>query len=290
MKPQLDPRLLATFVQAARLGSLSAAAVQVGRTQSAVTMQMRRLEQLVGQDLLHRAGSGVRLTGSGERFLAYAERILTLSEEAVSAFSGTTLSGSIVFGCPEDYLVSHFPPLLEGFGKAHPEVEIRVVAASTDQLRRLLQSKQVDLALVSTRDLTDADDIVSSEALVWVGSQRSLEAGRFAEPLPLALTASNTLDHRAACDAMERAGLRYRIAYASNSHAGLVAVTRSGLAVSVMTENSVPPDLHVLGAPLPVLPRLGIRVAYAETGRSPAARAFGDHIARLLPSGDGAAV
>ena len=88
MKAPLDPRLLMTFVQAARLGSLSAAAVQVGRTQSAVTMQMRRLEEAVGQELLHRAGSGVRLTGSGERFLGYAERILSLSEEAVSTVGG----------------------------------------------------------------------------------------------------------------------------------------------------------------------------------------------------------
>ncbi|MAY60757.1 MAG: LysR family transcriptional regulator [Rhizobiales bacterium] len=285
MQAPLDLRLLMTFVQAARLGSLSAAAVQVGRTQSAVTMQMRRLEEAVGQELLHRAGSGVRLTGSGERFLAYAERILSLSEEAVAAFGGATLSGSIVFGCPEDYLVSHFPPLLEGFGTAHPEVEIRVVAASTDQLRRLLQAKQVDLALVSTHDMGEGADIVSTEALVWVGAETTLAAGRFAEPLPLALTASSTLDHRAACDAMARAGMRYRIAYASSSHAGLVAVTRSGLAVSVMTEKSVPPDLHVLGDPLPALPRLGMRVAYAETGRSPAARAFGEHIAKVLPSG-----
>jgi DNA-binding transcriptional LysR family regulator len=283
MQAPLDPKLLMTFVQAARLGSLSAAAVQVGRTQSAVTMQMRRLEEAVGQDLLHRAGSGVRLTGSGERFLDYAERILSLSEEALGAFGGAKLSGSIVFGCPEDYLVSHFPPLLEGFGTAHPEVEIRVVAASTDQLRRLLQSKQVDLALVSTLDLAADDAVISTEALVWVGSQKTLAAGHFAEPLPLALTASNTLDHRAACDAMARAGLRYRIAYASNSHAGLVAVTRSGLAVSVMTERSVPPDLYVQGDPLPPLPRLGMRIAYAETGRSPAARAFGDHIAKVLP-------
>jgi len=160
-----------------------------------------------------------------------------------------------------------------------------VVAASTDQLRRLLRSKQVDLALVSTLDHV-GDDVIAAEALVWAGAQEALPAGSLAEPLPLALTASNTLDHRAACDAMVRAGLRYRIAYASNSHAGLVAVTRSGLAVSVMTERSVPPDLHVLGDPLPPLPRLGIRIAHAETGRTPAARAFAAHIARGMGEGE----
>lgn len=283
MTPPLDLRLLVTFVHAARSGSLSATAVQVGRTQSAVTMQMQRLEEIIGQNLLHRGGGGVRLTGSGERFLEYAERILRIHDEAVSAFSREGLRGSIVFGCPEDYLISTFPALLQSFGGMHPDVEIKVVAAPTDQLRRLLHTKQVDLALVSTPGWTDSDDVVRTEALVWVGKEPTLALHNFGEAVPLALSASNTMDHKAACEAMSRARQRYRISYASNSLAGLVAVARSGLAVSVMTEKAVPPDLHILGSPLPALPTLGILIASAESGQSPAAKAFGQHIRRVLP-------
>lgn len=284
MQAPLDPRLLVTFIQAVRSGSLSAAAVEVGRTQSAVTMQMHRLEQIVGQELLHRGGSGVRLTGHGERFLEHAERILRAHDEAISAFAVGSLRGSIVFGCPEDYLAATFPPLLQSFGRIHPDVEIRVVAASTDQLHKLLHAKQVDLALVSTVKPGAGDDIVGTDSLVWVGCYPSLAQHGFGDIVPLALTASNTIDHKAACEAMAGAGQRYRIAYASSSLAGLVAVARSGLAISVMTEKAVPSDLHILRAPLPDLPSLGILIRLAPGAQSAAVQAFGDHIRKLLPS------
>ncbi|GAA4163040.1 LysR family transcriptional regulator [Shinella granuli] len=280
----LDLRLLITFVNAAHSGSLSATAVQVGRTQSAVTMQMQRLEEMLGHSLLHRSGSGVRLTGSGERFLAYAERILKMHDEAVSAFSEKGLHGSIVFGSPEDYLLSFFPILLKSFGTRYPDVEIKVVSAPTAELRALLPSRKVDLALVSTPNLADVDNIVRTEPLVWVGSKPTLEAHDFGDTVPLALPASNAMDHRAACEAMARAGLRYKISYASNSLAGLIGLARSGLAICVMTQEAVPPDLHILNAPLPHLPHLGMLIAFADGDPSPATIAFADHIRAVLPT------
>jgi DNA-binding transcriptional LysR family regulator len=280
----LDLRLLITFVRAAQSGSLSATAVQVGRTQSAVTMQMQRLEEMLGHKLLHRSGSGVLLTGSGERFLAYAERILNLHDEAVSAFSERGLQGSIVFGSPEDYLLSFFPMLLKSFGTRYPDVEIRVISAPTVDLWALLQSRKVDLALVSTPNLNDVENIVRREPLVWVGAKPTLELHNFGETVPLALPASNAMDHRAACEAMARAGLPYKISYASNSIAGLIGLARSGLAICVMTQEAVPPDLHILNAPLPLLPHLGILVAFADQDQSPAVTTFADHIRTVLPS------
>lgn len=284
MQGPLDLRLLITFVHAAHSGSLSATAVQVGRTQSAVTMQMQRLEEMLGQELLHRSGSGVRLTGSGERFLDYAERILKMHDEAVSAFSKRGLHGSIVFGSPEDYLLSFFPMLMKGFGKRYPDVEIKVVSAPTVDLRGLLQSRKVDLALVSTANLNDVDNIVRTEPLVWVGSKPTLDQHDFGDIVPLALPASNAMDHRAACEAMARAGLRYKIAHASNGLAGLIGLARSGLAISVMTQGAVPPDLHILNAPLPHLQHLGMLIDFGDGNPSPAATAFADHIRAVLPS------
>ncbi|NUS20144.1 MAG: LysR family transcriptional regulator [Mesorhizobium sp.] len=284
MQAPLDLKLLSTFVRAAHSGTLSAVAVQVGRTQSAVTMQIQRLEEALGQSLFHRSGSGVRLTGSGERFLAYAERILEIHDEAISAFSDKGLHGSIIFGSPEDYLSAFFPALLKSFGTMYPDVEIKVVSAPTVELRTLLNARQIDLALVSTPDSGEAPDVVRREALVWVGSRPALELYDFGDTVPLALAASNAIDHRGACEAMARAGMHYKIAYASNSLAGLIAVARSGLAISVMAEEAVPPDLNILGAPLPALPGLGILVAFADAERSPAVEAFADHIRKVLPS------
>ncbi|WP_119272361.1 LysR family transcriptional regulator [Taklimakanibacter deserti] len=284
MQPPIDLRLLVTFVHAAHSGSLSATAVQVGRTQSAVTMQMQRLEEIVGQSLLHRSGSGVRLTGGGERFLAYAERILKIHDEALSAFSNRGLRGSLIFGSPEDYLIAFFPTLLKTFGAIHPDVEIKVVSAPTVELLTLLASRQIDLALISTLNLADPRGVVRAESLVWVGSKPTLELHGFGDTVPLALPASNAMDHRAACDAMDRARMKYKISYASNSIAGLVGVARSGLAISVMTQEAVPSDLFILDKPLPGLPRLGVLIAIAQPEPSPAIDAFADHIRRVLPT------
>jgi DNA-binding transcriptional LysR family regulator len=284
MQPLLDLRLLRTFVYAARSRSLSATAVQVGRTQSAVTMQMQRLEEALDQTLFHRSGSGIRLTESGERFLTCAERILKAHDEAVSEFASKGLYGSVSFGCPEDHLIAFGPPLLKSFGAIHAAVEITVVSAPTIELRKLLQQRQIDLALLSTPQPTDEDEILRHEALAWVGSKPNLALQDFGDTLPLALTASNTMDHKAACEAMVRAGWKYRISFASSSLAGLIAIARSGLAISVFTQKAVPPDLYILDKYLPRLPHIGVLVAFADPQPSAVATAFGEHVRRILPS------
>jgi len=284
MQTLLDLKLLATFVRAAHSGTLSATAIQVGRTQSTVTMQIQRLEETLGQSLFHRSGSGVSLTGAGERFLGYAERILRLHDEAVSAFSDKGLHGSMVFGCPEDYLITFFPALLKSFGTIHPDVEIKVVSAPSPELNRLLHASQIDMAITSTPEIHDRQKIVRTEQLAWVGSKPTLELHDFPDgAIPLAMPASNAMDHKAACDAMDEAGIRYKISYASNSLTGLIAVARSGLAISVMMQKAVPADLYILKSPMPALPQLGLQVVTSDTARSPAITAFGDHIRHLLP-------
>jgi DNA-binding transcriptional LysR family regulator len=301
MQTLLDLKLLTTFVRAAHSGTLSATALQVGRTQSTVTMQIQRLEEALGQTLFHRSGSGVRLTGSGERFLGYAERILKLHDEAVFAFSDKGLRGSMVFGCPEDYLIAFFPALLKSFGTIYPDVEIRVVSAPTPELHKMLRARQIDLALVSLAHPKGETDIARTEQLAWVGAKPTLDLHDFgpgigdasgadagdstttSRAIPLALPASNALDHKAACDAMNAARIPYKISYASSSLTGLIAVARSGLAISVMMQKAVPNDLYILKSPLPALPKLGLRVITGEGTQNPATTAFADHVKNMLP-------
>ncbi|PKR50831.1 LysR family transcriptional regulator [Thalassospira povalilytica] len=301
MQTLLDLKLLTTFVRAAHSGTLSATALQVGRTQSTVTMQIQRLEDALGQTLFHRSGSGVTLTGSGERFLGYAERILKLHDEAVFAFSDRGLRGSMVFGCPEDYLIAFFPALLKSFGTIYPDVEIRVVSAPTPELHKMLRARQIDLALVSVANPDGEPDIARTEQLAWVGAKPTLDLHDFgtgignsigeeagdsptaARTIPLALPASNALDHKAACDAMNAAQIPYKISYASSSLTGLIAVARSGLAISVMMQKAVPNDLYILKAPLPTLPKLGLKVIAGEGTQNPATTAFADHVKNMLP-------
>lgn len=278
----LDLALLRNFAVIARTGSISVASLQIGRTQSALSMQMQRLEALTGQALLHRSGSGVRLTTAGDKLLAHAENLLVRHDEILADMRGTGLKGSVSFGCPEDYSIAFLPDLLRAFCALHPDVELRMVCAPTSELRPLLHRRQIEMALVSLPDPAGAE-VIRRENFVWVANA--------AEPdildqavLPLALSAPMTLDYRAACDAMEAAGRRYRVAFASNSLAGLIAIARSGHAISVLTRTAVPPDLHIVSAGLPVLPAIGIALEFAELKPSSAARALGDHIAAVLPT------
>ncbi|SFB64413.1 DNA-binding transcriptional regulator, LysR family [Rhizobium sp. NFR07] len=282
----LDLALLKNFVIVARTGSISLAAAQVGRTQSALSMQMQRLAEGVGQDLLQRTGAGVRLTAAGERLLAHAESLIARHDEILADMGGAALKGAVSLGCPEDYSIAFLPELLRCFCAAHPEVELRMVCAPTIGLKPLLQRRQIDLALVSLPE-PDHADVIREEDFVWVADRP--EPDVLANPvLPLALSAPMTLDHRAACDAMASAGRRYRVAFASDSLAGLIAIARSGHAVSVLTRTAVPPDLHIVTEGLPPLPTIGIALEFAEHQPSSAAKALGEHIRAVLPQLDDA--
>ena len=277
----LDLTLLKNFVIVARAGSISLAAMQVGRTQSALSTQMQRLEELVGHTLLQRTGSGVRVTAAGEKLLAHASALLARHDEILADMSGETLQGAVSLGCPEDYSIAFLPELLRGFCASHPKVELRMVCAPTIELRPLLQRRQIDIALVSQSD-PDHDDVLRRESFVWVADKPEPDL-LTKDVLPLALSAPATLDHRAACDAMEAANRRYRVAFASNSLAGLIAIARSGHAISVLTRTAVPPDLHIVEKGLPPLPTIGIAMEFADPQTSSTVRVLGDHIRAVLP-------
>ncbi|WP_395068175.1 LysR family transcriptional regulator [Paraburkholderia silvatlantica] len=281
----LEIDLLRSFAVIAEVRSLSRAAERVGRTQSALSQQIKRLEEIVDQPLFQRTGRGVALTHPGERLLVHAQRMLRLHDEAMADLCGTGLSGSIRFGCPDDYAAVFLPSLLRQFSSQHPHALVEVVCVPTPRLLEQLDKRAVDLAMVSlplTARGTD-DEIIRREQLVWIGSPE-LDAAHF-DPLPLALSDPDTLDHIAACEALERTGRAYRVAYASSSLAGLTALVRSGQAFAVMTQTAVPPDLAILnGDPaLPPLPAVGITIKFGRKRPSLLTAAFAEHIRLTLP-------
>lgn len=281
----LEIDLLRSFAVIAEVRSLSRAAERVGRTQSALSQQIKRLEEIVDQPLFQRTGRGVALTHPGERLLVHAQRILRLHDEAMADLCGTGLSGTIRFGCPDDYAAVFLPSLLRQFSSQHPHALVEVVCVPTPRLVEQLDKRAVDLAMVSlplTARGTD-DEIIRREQLVWIGSPE-LDAAHF-DPLPLALSDPDTLDHIAACEALERTGRAYRVAYASSSLAGLTALVRSGQAFAVMTQTAVPQDLAILnGDPaLPPLPAVGITIKFGRKRPSLLTAAFAEHIRLTLP-------
>jgi len=281
---QLDLDLLRTFVVIAETGALSRAAVRIGRTQGAVSLQMKRLEQMVGQTLLDRGGRGVTLTPQGTRLLAHAQRILRYHDEALAELSGKGLSGTIRFGCPDDYAVVFLPALLRSFAREHPEVLVEVHCAHTPRLLERLKRHALDLALTSHPEREKGVAIIRREPLVWVGSVGSNAANL--DPLRLALSDPDTLDHLAARRSLEAVGRSYRLAYASASLTGLTAVVRSGQAIAVLTRTAVPEDLRVLPpeSGLPALPSVGIALTVDSAQPTAVVSAFAEHVRMALPA------
>lgn len=286
MSQSLEIDLLRSFAIIAEVRSLSRAASRIGRTQSALSQQMKRLEDVVDQPLFQRTGRGVVLTNPGERLLIHAQRMLRLHDEAMADLCGKGLTGTIRFGCPDDYAAVFLPALLRQFSRQHPQALVEVVCGPTPRLVEQLESRAVDLAMISlpdnTRDVA-SEDIIRHEQLVWIGYP-GLEPAHF-DPLPLALSDPDTLDHIAAREALERVGRAYRVAYASSSLAGLTALVRSGQAFAVMTQTAVPADLAILhGDPgLPPLPAVGITLKFERKRPSHLTAAFAEHIRLTLP-------
>lgn len=280
----LDLNLLKTFTVIAETGSLSRSAGRIGLTQAAVSLQVKRLEHLLNQQLLERTGRGVTLTRNGSRLLEHAERILRYHDEALAELSGTGLSGTIRFGCPDDYAVCFLPQLLRGFAREHPEVIVEVHSAHTPRLLERLERHSLDLALTSFGLGEKGVSIIRTVPLVWVGAHGFNAANM--DPLRLALTDPDTLDHRAARRSLDAVGRAYRIGYASASLAGLTAVVRSGQAIAVLTRTAVPDDLRILPpeSGLPRLPNLGIALSVASKRQAAVVSAFAEHVRSVLPT------
>jgi DNA-binding transcriptional LysR family regulator len=283
MARSFDIDLLRSFASVAETGALSRAASRIGRSQAALSMQMKRLEDLVGQPLLTRTGRGVVPTVQGERFLIHARRILSSHDEALAEFSGGSLSGTLRFGCPDDHAQAFLPTLLRGFAQDHPAAAIEVICGSTPRLQAQFDRGGLDLALVSV-PLVAEDAILRCEDLVWVVPRD--QSGLRTDPVPLALGDPDTLDHQAAVAALDRVRRSYRIAYASGSLSGLLAVVRSAQAIAVLTRSAVPADLRILTptSGLPPLARIGVTIRIEEQHASQLARAFARHAREILPA------
>ncbi|KAA8385951.1 LysR family transcriptional regulator [Acetobacter sp. DmW_136] len=282
MAATLDIDVLRSFTVIADAGSFSRAAIRLAKTQSALSMQIKRLEELTGHALLHRGGRGVTLTSHGEKLVGYAKEILRLHDHALADLSGRGLSGSLKFGCPDDYAACFLPQLVGEFTRLHPAVFIEIICGTTQQLHHRLRRKEIDLALISVEE-TDREDTLRTEPLVWVGQPHSPVWE--VSPLPLALSEKNTFDHKAAISSLQRQKRSYRIVYASGSLTGLIAVVRSGQAIAVLTKCAVPSDIQELPKDigLPALPQLGITLAFSEETTSSLVEKFSSHIEKVLP-------
>jgi DNA-binding transcriptional LysR family regulator len=273
----LEIDLLKTLVAITETGSFNRAAKAVFRTPSAVSMQMKRLEELIGRPIFAKEGRGVTLTGDGEELLVYAHRILALAEEALLKFRCATTEGTVRLGTPDDYAAGFLPPILARFAKTHPSVQVDVTCHSSDVLSRRLDEGDLDIALVSAGYSSMPQQIVHREPLAWVGRRDGVAFKK--RPLPLAVSFPTCSWRRNAISALHSVGIEHRVAYSSYQFMGQVAAVLADLAVAPLAVSSITGDLVAIEErDLPSLGYFEIDMRRSPTAHGPAVEALSRHI------------
>lgn len=283
MDTHLETPLLRTLLAISETGSFTRAAAQVHRTQSAVSMQMKRLEATVGKPLLERDRRQIRLTREGDALVAYARRILSLHDEALAAVSRPELRGLVRLGTPDDYAAGFLPRVLSDFAETHPNVEVELRCEVSAKIARAFGRGDVDVALLTSGPWLKGGEVICRESIVWATSRQHMVHER--EPLPLAVFEPGCQFRESALAAIEKTGRAYRIAYSSESYAGLMTTSLAGLAVTAIARSSVPEGLRELSPDegFPSLPSVDIALLRAPPGHSPAADRLAEHIAQSVP-------
>ena len=284
MIPNLDVDQLKTFLAIADSGNFTRAADDVNKTQSAVSMQMRRLEEVLGRPLFARDGRGSRFTADGERLIEYARRIVSLSDEAVSAFTRPNITGTVRFGTPDDYAEIFLPDVLARFNRTHPLVTVDVECFSSLLLKDRVARGELDLSIITFSGGAAPSEIIRREELVWVTSTRHNQ--HKIDELPLAASSHGCSWRKIVIDALESVGRKYRIAYSSPNSATLNAAVLQGLAVAAMPEICLRPGMRVLGEAdgFPKLGAFDIGLIRKPGKLSLAAEALAGHVMEGLSS------
>jgi len=256
---------------------------RVGRTQSTVSLQIKRLEEGLGRPVFERSGRGLLLTADGEILLTYARQLLHLADEARSRILEPDIEGTIRLGTPEDFATFYLPNVLARFAHDHPRVELDVSCNFSVDLLEGFSKGAFDLVLIKREPMGPVGGVaVWRDVLVWVGShQLVLDPNH---PIPLVLAPAPDVFRKCALTSLQAAARAWRIVYTSPSSEGLQAAVRAGLGVTVMSKDMVPEDLKLLGPEhgLPQLPDAEIALYRAPGRLSRAAELLAEHIVHSL--------
>ncbi len=273
-----DPALLRAFIAVNDSGGFTRAAERLHLTQSAISHQIRRLEEQVGRPLLHRTTRRLTLTEDGEEFLSHAQRILDASDALTRRFHLSPVSGVIRFGVADTYLGARLPSLLGQFARSHPCVRLEVNVSSCPDFRAMVAAGELDMAVVLAEPGQEEDLLLRSTEFVWSAAEN------FAPPagdsLPLAFAPAPCLRRQIGLAALERAAQPWHFTFTSASNEGLRAATLAGLGVAVMTRTELVPGLKIVNDELglPALPK----AEYVLVRRPGEQTAATDEFTRLL--------
>jgi len=281
MSRNLDISLLRTFVAVADHGGMTAAGKALHLTQSAVSQQVGRLEDLTGS-LFVRGSRALRLTATGERLLGKARRMLALNDELWSDMTARIVDGHVRLGAPHDLVGTWLSPILKAYSDEHPRIEIELICRASPELAEAVSDGSVDLALIEEPLGPSHGECLAIDRLVWVGAKAG--TAHLKKPLPVSLVTDTCAFRPVVLDALESRDLPWRTLFESGSVDATRATVRADLAISAWLVSTVPQDLDVLPADsgLPDLPSFAINLHGVRSGLSPAAAELARHIRQGL--------
>jgi DNA-binding transcriptional LysR family regulator len=266
MATNFDMDALRTMVVGTELGSFARAAVQLGRSQSAVSMQIRKLEEQAGRPLFARSGRHLVPTEAGDALLAYARRIIALNDEAAVSIGATAAAASVRMGLPQDLFEDVMPDALERFARVRPGVHVEVRAGRNHVLEAEVRAGRIDVAVAFFPEGSEGHGtLIESLPMAWLAPEAASGLAT-ATPLPLILFDHPCLFRQGALKALDRAGHRWRLALTTPSLPGVWAALRLGHGVTVRTRHRVPPGVveAAASAGLPELPKIELRLLTAD--------------------------
>lgn len=263
----LDLDLVRAFVAVAEAKSFTRAGVRLGRTQSTVSLQIKRLEEQLDAELFARDPRKVALTANGEALLTQARKLLRLNDEILGEMFEHALEGEVRFGAPEDFATTHLPGILGDYARAYPHVSLSVTCDLTLHLMDKMSKGELDLALIKREPVgADVGQPVWREHLVWVGAGEDVLPSN--GPLPLVVAPTPCVYRKRAIAALDATGRPWRVAYTSPSLAGQHAALRAGLGVTVLPTEMAPDDLVKFGADHGFPPLADAEIALVRAGKT----------------------
>lgn len=276
----IPTELLRTFVKAIDLGSFTRAGDAVGRTQSAVSLQVRRLEEMLGAQVFVRGTHRVKLTDEGNVLAGYARRILALNDEVVSSLCRPKVAGGVRLGAPHEYTASLLPVILGKFAQAYPAVMLEVTCDLSKNLLARQEKEEFDVVIALHDDpAMGSGTKVFTEPLVWITSPDHTRHQQ--RPLSLVLAPPPCIYRNRVLQTLSRLERPWRITYTSSSYSGIVAAVRAGLGVTLLAASTVPDGVQVLDERdgFPAMGELDVRLHMRPESETEAARCLADYIA-----------
>lgn len=244
MQAPLESDLLRVFLIVADAGNVTHAASDIGRTQSAVSLQLKKLEESIGKPLFERGPRGVALTEVGRQLLPYARRIVGLMDETTAAMRRRPLDGPVRIGIPEEYGHTVLPRALAAFAESHPSVDVTVMCGYTAQQMAALENDALDLAVVFDWSTQVQGEVLFIDPTVWVTS--TVHRLHERNPMPIAVYGRSSWCTDFAIRSLEQHSLPYRIAYSCDTSGGLKIAVTAGLGIAPLSRSNIPPDCREL--------------------------------------------